>query len=130
MSNSEQGTDDSHMAGKLVVPDLSAMQSGQTHNLEVMAEVSVAATNTLQEIIQQQQQTLEQVVGNFGTALQNDNASPIDAPLASMQSVSQQFAEISTKVTQTSEQSMQTLMTSIQASLAKIEETAIKFSGG
>lgn len=130
MSTSEQNTDDSHMAGKLSIPDLSAIHSGQANNLEAMAAATVAASKTLQEIIQQQQQTLEQVVGNFGNSLQNVNLSPATASLENMQTVTQQFTETSQKITQTSEQSMQALVASVQASLAKIEETAIKFSGG
>ncbi len=130
MDASEQGSGGSHLAGKLIIPDLSAMQSGQTNNLEAMTAATAAASKTLQEIIQQQQQTLEQVVGNFSDSIQNKSQSPAMAPLENMQAATQQFTETSQKMTQASQQSMQVLTQTIQASLAKIEETAVKFSGG
>ncbi len=130
MSTSEPKTGASHLAGKLIIPDLSAIQSGQANNFEAMAAATVAASKTLQEVIQQQQQALEQVVGNFGTSLQNVDVSLTMTPFDNMQTVTQNFTETSQKVTEASQQSMQTLTSTIEASLAKIEETAIKFSGG
>jgi len=130
MSTSESKTGTSHLAGKLIIPDLSAIHSGQANNFEEMAAATVTASKTLQDIIQQQQQTLAQVLGNFEISTQGVDMAPAMTPLENMQTVTQNFTETSQKVTEASQQSMQALTTTIEASLAKIEETAIKFSGG
>ncbi len=134
-----QGGGSPTLAGKLVVPDLSSMSEVQKENVEAVSSVSKEMSGALQKIVSEQQSALKAVLEGLQTSIEEssgqggipsskipDLAVSVDALKISTDS----FAATSEKLTGAATKSHDMLIQSINKSMAKIEETAKKFSGG
>ena len=123
-----------HLAGKVIIPDMSAAQAGQMDNVKVMGEVSENAATALQEIIANQQSAFTKSVGDIQAFIKSSSVSaglqPPELNLKNMEDIANQFSQTANKMTEATNLSYEKISQSVEASMAKIEETAKKFSGG
>ncbi|OUR78547.1 hypothetical protein A9Q83_06625 [Alphaproteobacteria bacterium 46_93_T64] len=127
------------MAGKLMIPDLSGLTSGQMSNIETMSAVTNQAAATLQSIVTSQQSALVSAVENLQQSVEkttttagiSSNIAPdVAVQITNMNQISELFGQVSSTLTTTTSQSAAALTKSATESMAKIQETATKFSGG
>ncbi len=104
-----------------------------------MGAVSNQAAAAFQKIATSQQSTLVSAVETFQKSIQDtslsagmspDQIPDITVQAANMSRISQNFTKVASSLSATTALSAETLMKSVAQSMAKIEETAKKFSGG
>ena len=126
------------VAGKLILPDMSQMVSGQAENVAAMSVASKEASSVLQDIIRSQQSALQETLTAFQQVLempsagaaQNEPLGAIQVMTTNMEKLMDQFSATADKTAMGAEESMAKLTLSAQQSFQKVEETATKFSGG
>jgi hypothetical protein len=127
------------MAGKVIIPDMSPMGTGQMANVQMMANVTENAASTLKSILAAQQTMLSSSVQNMQQALQTSagnatipsNSVPdVTVQLGNMDALAAQFSQTATTLTGSTTKSYDDLSKAVAESMAKIEEVATKFSGG
>ncbi len=123
-----------HMAGKVIIPDMSAAQQGQMQNVQTMGEVSQDAADALQQIISSQQEVFAKSIEGLQASIkQNASIAGFAPPVLNLQNIEgivSHFSETANKMTETTNMSYEKLSQSVTETMAKIEETAKKFSGG
>ena len=133
------GSKPPHLAGKVIIPDLSGVTEAQTQNVKMMGEVTEDATKAFQKIVSGHQSTLHESLkvlsismsdASQTAGISSDMVASADIQLKNMENVASRFAETATKMTETTNQSYEKLSQAVAQSIAKIEETAKKFSGG
>lgn len=127
------------MAGKMMIPDMSGLDVGQSSNIAAMGAVSNQAAAAFQKIVTSQQSALVCAVETFQKSTQEaslsagmspDQIPDITVQAENMSGISQNFTEVASTLSLATALSAETLMKSVAQSMAKIEETAEKFSGG
>lgn len=125
--------------GKMLVPDLSAIASGQSVNIQAMTSVTKEATQSLQTIVASQQSILQSALQNLHVSLQDESGNagmpsgrvPDLQPLIeNMMSSVENFNASAETLVLSATKNFTTLTQAATESLAKIEEVAVKFSGG
>ncbi len=132
-------TAETKMMGKLNVPDLSAVISGQQDNMQQMIEANEIASNSLKAVLNEQKKTFDALqkqfqrqIGHGKSFAQLPDSFTENLTILSenMQSAVSSFSVSSTEVVSGTTGSIEALNKAFEASLKKVEETAIKFSGG
>ena len=127
------------MAGKMLIPDLTGLAVGQSMNIEAMVAVTDQAAATFQKIVTSQQSALVGAFDNMQKSVQKNGLTAGMSPefipdmtlqIVNMTEISQQFGQVAGILTATTTQSVDTLAKAVAQSMAKIAETAQKFSGG
>ncbi|GLQ06235.1 hypothetical protein [Sneathiella chinensis] len=127
------------MAGKMLVPDMTPFTIDQTANLQKMVEANQFMSAGLQEIVAAQREALQSILKGFETDLQSSRSAAgqpagtlpgLDPQLTAFAAAMDNFGATATGFNAATTRNFETLGQSITASLAKIEEVAIKFSGG
>lgn len=108
--------------GKMIMPDLSALSQSQLEAVSVVNDVTREAQRGLQSAIQSQRKFLN---GAFKDAELGEVAD-----FKASEQMADQFAAVTTDLTESTTKMVQALQTSMEQSLAKIEQTVIKYSGG
>ncbi|MBO6824831.1 MAG: hypothetical protein JJ879_01410 [Sneathiella sp.] len=128
-----------HLAGKVIIPDLSGVAEAQTQNVKTMGEVVETVTETFRNIASGHQTTLQESLSSLSAAMteaSNSAGMPTgvscqaDVQLKSMENAAGQFVSSANKITEATNQSHEKLNQAVAQSIAKIEEAAKKFSGG
>jgi ABC-type transporter Mla subunit MlaD len=121
------------------LPDLSAVTSGQQENMQHMIEATEVASRSLSAVIDEQKKAFDAMQDQFQQQLNqggafaqlpdsfSDNLSKLSE---NMQTAVSCFAATSTETVNGTTGSIEALNKAFEASLKKVEETAVKFSGG
>jgi len=135
----QNSTGSQEMLGKMLIPDLSGVAISQQQTLATMEDITMQSAATLQSVVQAQQDTLGTVLGNMQTSLQKalskdmmgGTQPPFNAiQFRNMEQISEHFSQVTASLVASTGQSVDALTNSVTASMAKIEQTVIKFSGG
>ncbi|WP_169570146.1 hypothetical protein [Sneathiella limimaris] len=135
--NDANGTE-THLAGKLLIPDLTALHGSQQHSFKAMQTVTSEVAAGFAEITKSQSSFLNQALAEFEKNLKRDIGSsknPVDLSamqerLSKTEDLSKSMETISQTVLSISRKSSENVIKAVEQSMAKIDLAATKFSGG
>lgn len=127
------------VAGGLVIPDLSALSTMQTDNMQKMTAAVQTASQGLQSLVTLQKQTLQQAVttlqASLNTSVTTANGGggkvpDIQAEINNLTVTIDSLNAASQTLTASTTKSFDAISQSMNTSLATIEQVAAKFSSG
>ncbi|WP_025899725.1 hypothetical protein [Sneathiella glossodoripedis] len=125
--------------GKLIVPDVSVLKADQLANMQQMIKATQSAAGTMDAVIAAQrklfeslqQQLVSPLAADPATAASADNFSENLTKLSeNMQKAIGQFSKSSEATVEGTTDAVVEMNKAFEQSLKKVEQTAIKFSGG